>query len=234
MARVLLVDDDPSLLDVLSLAFTDAGHDVVTAADGKAGLALVERGGLDLVVTDVNLPHMDGFSLVRELRAKGHTLPVVLLTSRDTEVDEVLGLDLGADDFVSKPFSTRALLARVGALLRRDPKHAAPRQSPPGEADTTITHKELAVDPERLTATYGGKELSLTLTEHRILEAFVRRPGRVLSRAKLLELGRGDDGVVDDRLVDTYVRRLRRKIEAFDPSFEGIETVVGAGYRLRA
>lgn len=234
MARVLLVDDDPSLLDVLSLAFTDAGHDVVTAADGKAGLALVERGALDLVVTDVNLPHMDGFSLVRELRAKGHTLPVVLLTSRDTEVDEVLGLDLGADDFVSKPFSTRALLARVGALLRRDPKHATPRESPPGEADTRITHRELSVDPERLTATYGGKELSLTLTEHRILEAFVRRPGRVLSRAKLLELGRGDDGVVDDRLVDTYVRRLRRKIEALDPSFDGIETVVGAGYRLRA
>jgi DNA-binding response OmpR family regulator len=165
MARVLLVDDDPSLLDVLSLAFTDAGHDVVTANDGKAGLALVERGGLDLVVTDVNLPHMDGFSLVRELRAKGHTLPVVLLTSRDTEVDEVLGLDLGADDFVSKPFSTRALLARVGALLRRDPGRAAPREAPAGEADTRVTHRALAVDPERLSATYGGQELSLTLTE---------------------------------------------------------------------
>lgn len=229
MARVLLVDDDASLLDVLSLAFTDAGHEVRTAKDGREAEGIVLREKLDLVVTDVNLPHKDGFSLVRELRAKGHTLPIVLLTSRDTEVDEILGFDLGADDFVSKPFSTRALLARVSALLRRDTKTQGIV-----EGAKPITSGKLAVDVERLAATYDGQPLVLTLTEHRILEAFVRRPGIVLSRARLLELGRGDDGVVDDRLVDTYVRRLRRKIETLDAKFEGIETVIGAGYRLRS
>jgi len=227
MARVLLVDDDASLLDVLALAFGDAGHEVRTAKDGREAETIVTHERLDLLVTDVNLPHKDGYSLVRELRAKGHTLPIVLLTSRDTEVDEILGFDLGADDFVSKPFSTRALLARVSALLRRG-------KGPEGAAATKpVTSGKLSVDVERLAATYDGHELVLTLTEHRILEAFVRRPGIVLSRSRLLELGRGDDGVVDDRLIDTYVRRLRRKIEAVDATFEGLETVIGAGYRLR-
>lgn len=227
MARVLLVDDDTSLLDVLALAFADAGHDVATAKDGREALASVTKSAPDLLVTDVNLPHKDGFTLVRELRAKGLALPIVLLTSRDTEVDEVLAFDLGADDFVPKPFSTRALLARVAALLRRGARASSPSAAAP------ITSGKLAVDPERLAATYDGSALVLTLTEHRILEAFVRRPGIVLSRARLLELGRGDDGVVDDRLIDTYVRRLRRKIEQIDPAFEGLETVIGAGYRLR-
>ena len=228
MALVLLVDDDTALLDVLSLAFTDAGHEVRCAKDGREALELTMREPPDLLVTDVNLPHRDGYSLVRELRAKGHTLPIVLLTSRDTEVDEILGFDLGADDFVSKPFSTRALLARVSALLRRE---AARRTV--GETPKPVTCGKLVLDPERMSATYDKTPLTLTLTEHRLLEAFVRRPGIVLSRTRLLELGRGDDGIVDERLVDTYVRRLRRKIEAVDSSFDAIETVIGAGYRLR-
>lgn len=229
MARVLLVDDDASLLDVLSLAFVDAGYEVETAKDGRDALERILRDGPDLLVTDVNLPHRDGYSLVRELRAKGQTLPIVLLTSRDTEVDEILGFDLGADDFVSKPFSTRALLARVSALLRRE----AARSTSEPVTSKSVACGRLVVDPERMSATYDATALVLTLTELRLLEAFVRRPGIVLSRARLLELGRGDDGIVDDRLVDTYVRRLRRKIEAVDSSFEGIETVIGAGYRLR-
>ncbi len=229
MARVLLVDDDTSLLDVLALAFADAGHEVRTAKDGREALELVTRDAPELLVTDVNLPHRDGYSLVRELRAKGHSFPIVFLTSRDTEVDEILGFDLGADDFVAKPFSTRALLARVSALVRRE----SARNATESVAAKSVTCGKLIVDPERMSALYDTTPLVLTLTEHRLLEAFVRRPGIVLSRARLLELGRADDGIVDDRLVDTYVRRLRRKIEAIDPSFEAIETVIGAGYRLR-
>ncbi len=230
MARVLLVDDDAALLDVLALAFADAEHEVHTAKDGREALAKIHERAPDLLVTDVNLPHKDGFSLVRELRAKGARFPIVLLTSRDTEVDEVLGFELGADDFVSKPFSTRALLARVTALLRRQDARGAARQE---TSKAVLVAGKITLDTERLEARYDGHELTLTLTEIRLLEAFVRRPEIVHSRARLLELARQDDGVVDDRLVDTYVRRIRRKLEALDPAFTGIETVIGAGYRFR-
>ncbi len=233
MPRVLLVDDDAALLDVLTLAFADAGHDVDTAKDGREALATLVRAPPDLLVTDVNLPHLDGYSLVRELRGRGITLPIMLLTSRDTEVDEILGLELGADDFVSKPFSTRALLARVAALLRRDAARQTARVSGATAGPTTLTAGALTLDTERVEARHREVVLTLTMTEFRLLEAFARRPGVVLSRARLLELARGDDGVVDDRLVDTYVRRIRRKLEAIEPGFSGIETVIGAGYRFR-
>ncbi len=232
MPRVLLVDDDAALLDVLTLAFTDAGHEVSTARDGREALATLTRDPPHLLVTDVNLPHLDGYSLVRELRARGSKLPIVLLTSRDTEVDEILGFDLGADDFVSKPFSTRALLARVTALLRREAaREDAPKAASAGK--TALVCGDLTLDTERVEARHRGTAITVTMTEFRLLEAFVRRPGVVLSRTRLLELARGDDGVVDDRLVDTYVRRIRRKLEAIEPGFSGIETVIGAGYRLR-
>ncbi|HRG98915.1 MAG TPA: response regulator transcription factor [Polyangiaceae bacterium] len=235
MPRVLLVDDDAALLDVLTLAFSDAGHEVSTAKDGREALATLTREPPHLLVTDVNLPHLDGYSLVRELRARGSKLPVVLLTSRDTEVDEILGFDLGADDFVSKPFSTRALLARVAALLRREAaREDGPQAQAASAGKTALVCGDLTLDTERVEARHRGTALTVTMTEFRLLEAFVRRPGVVLSRTRLLELARGDDGVVDDRLVDTYVRRIRRKLEAIEPGFSGIETVIGAGYRLRA
>ncbi len=228
MARILIADDDVALLDVLALAFSDAGHDVTTAPDGKAASTKVLSGEFDLLVTDIQMPHLDGFALVRDLRKRGVGLPILILTSRDSEVDEVLGFELGADDFVSKPFSTRALLARVSALLKRQ------RARDEAEPATGVVAGKLALDPERLEAAYDGKPFTLTMTEFRVLEALARRPGIVLSRDRLLELGRDDDSIVDARLVDTYVRRLRRKIEAVAPDFDAIETVIGAGYRLRA
>lgn len=228
MARILIADDDVALLDVLALAFSDAGHDVTTAPDGKAASTKVLSGEFDLLVTDIQMPHLDGFALVRDLRKRGVGLPILILTSRDSEVDEVLGFELGADDFVSKPFSTRALLARVSALLKRQ------RARDEAEPATGVVAGKLALDPERLEAAYDGKPFTLTMTEFRLLEALARRPGIVLSRDRLLELGRDDDSIVDARLVDTYVRRLRRKIEAVAPDFDAIETVIGAGYRLRA
>lgn len=225
MPRVVLIDDDPALLDVLGLAFEDAGYEVHTATDGRAGLARIHEAAPDVVVSDVNMPRLDGFALSRTLREAGNLVPLVLLTSRDGEIDEALGLELGADDFVTKPFSTRVLLARVGALIRREHMRTlcAPRPEP---------HRvgQLSLDEERLEVRWNNDPVIVTVTEFRLLQLLVERPGMVLSRASILEQLRGDTAVAE-RIVDTYVRRLRRKLEQLDPEFHQIETVVGAGYR---
>lgn len=229
MARILLVDDDVSLLDVVGMSIVDAGHQLSTAKDGVSALEVIARDAPDLVVSDVNMPRLDGFALCRKLRESGHTVPLVLLTSRDGEIDEALGLELGADDYVTKPFSTRVLLARIDALLRRDRlRHSAEASA------TTVVCGHLVLEPERIEARYRGTTIVLTLSEFRLLEALARNEGRVLSRDRLLELMRGDDSVVEARIVDTYIRRLRRKLEAIDATCEAIETVIGAGYRMRA
>jgi DNA-binding response OmpR family regulator len=232
MARVLLIDDDAQLVDVLTLALTDAGHEVHAAKDGVDGLAAIERVSPAVAILDVNMPRLDGFAVIRKLRADGSTLPVLMLTSRDDDIDEALGLELGADDYVGKPFSTRVLLARVTALVRRDEARAPGASS--ADALAPIVHGKLTLDLARMEARWAGAAFVVTVTELKLLEALATRPGLVLSRARLLELARGDDSVVADRLIDTYVRRLRRKIEALDASFDRIETVVGAGYRWRA
>ncbi|XXY49931.1 response regulator transcription factor [Sorangium sp. So ce269] len=228
MARILLADDDASLLDVLTLAFEEAGHATQTARDGATALALIRKERPEAAVCDVNMPGVDGFSLCRRLREQGDLVPLILLTSRDSEIDETLGLDLGADDYIAKPFSMRVLLARVSSLLRRE---AARRKAE--AAPASIASGPLELSPERIEVLFHGRPIVTTVTEFRLLEALVRRPGVVLSRARLLALVRGDDTVVIDRIVDTYVRRLRRKLEQVEPGFDRIETVVGAGYRFR-
>ncbi|MES1187086.1 MAG: response regulator transcription factor [Myxococcales bacterium] len=227
MARLLLIDDDPSLLEVLTLAFEDAGHTVTTAPDGAAGLRALDAGGIELVISDVNMPLVDGFALCRKLRQGGSTLPLILLTSRDSDIDEALGLDVGADDYVSKPFSTRVLLSRVTALLRRSELRRGSKATEP-----TLSVGRLELLPERVELRYAGTPIEVTVTEFRLLECLASRPGVVFSRERLLELLRGDT-VVEPRIVDTYVRRLRRKFEQVDPAADVIETVIGAGYRLR-
>ena len=227
MPRVVLIDDDPALLDVLGLAFEDAGYQVHTAPDGRAGLDRIQQTTPDVVVSDVNMPRLDGYALCRTLRETGNLVPVVLLTSRDSEIDEALGLELGADDFVTKPFSTRVLLARVGALVRREQMRAL--AAPPAEPRRV---GNLSLDEERLEVHWGGHPVVVTVTEFRLLQLLVERPGMVLSRASILEQLRGDTAVAE-RIVDTYVRRLRRKLEQLDADFSHIETVVGAGYRWR-
>jgi DNA-binding response OmpR family regulator len=229
MARVLLVDDDCALLDVISLAVTDAGHEVTAATDGAEALLMVLAAPRpDIVISDVNMPKTDGFAFCRRVRELGNSVPIILLTSRAGEIDEALGLELGADDYVVKPFSTRVLLARIGALLRRQAKRAGSETAP------VVRAGDLTLDVERLEASYAGVPITLTLSEFRLLEGIARKPGIVLSRDRLLEIVRGDDSVVDDRIIDTYVRRLRRKLEATAPGFAQIETVIGAGYRWRA
>jgi DNA-binding response OmpR family regulator len=227
MPKVLLIDDDAPLLDVLSLAFEDAGFAVLSATDGLRGYESTKTQGPDLVVSDVNMPGLDGFALCRRLRAEGNEVPLLLLTSRDDEIDEALGLELGADDYVAKPFSTRVLLARAHALLRREEKRRG------GEVERSTQVGELELFPERIEVRYRARPIRVTLTEFRLLEALSRRPGIVQSRERLLEVARGDDSVVVERIVDTYVRRLRRKLEEIDAGFDRIETVVGAGYRWR-
>lgn len=227
MARILLIDDDPDLLDMVSMALEEAGHELLCAADGQAGLERFRDEPVNVVISDVNMPRMDGFTLCRKLREAGERVPLILLTSREGEIDEALGLDLGADDYIVKPVSARVLLARIGALLRREAL---------GDADSPETKRcvgNLVLDPARICVTWRDQEVTTTVTEFRMLEALVRHPGVVLSRDRLLEEGRGDDSVVDGRLVDTYIRRLRRKLEGIDPEFNEIETVIGAGYRWR-
>jgi DNA-binding response OmpR family regulator len=225
---VALVDDDGALLSALAAAIEARGWRTVTASDGEQGLALGRRDDVDAMIADVNMPRLDGFSLCRKLREEGRLLPILLLTSRDTEVDEALGLDLGADDYVSKPFSVRVLLARVAALLRRRQPPAA------GAAPTALTRRgEITLDPGRLEVSVRGSRLQVTVTEFRILDILARRPGFVFSRERLLEEAREDDSVVAPRLVDTYVARLRRKIDEAAPGLAPIETVIGAGYRFR-
>ena len=226
MAHVLLIDDDDALLDVLAMSFEDAGHVVLTAPDGTRGLARIEADTPELIVTDVNMPGVDGFTLCRRLREAGNQTPLILLTSRDSEIDEALGLELGADDYVAKPFSTRVLLARVASLLRRQAARAAQQQ-----AARALGH--LSVDAARLEVRWRSAELTLTVTEFRLVEALSDRPGVVFSRSQLLRAIRDDDSVVVERIIDTYVRRLRRTFEAIDPAFDRIETIVGAGYRWR-
>lgn len=228
MPAILLIDDDTALLDMLALACEDAGFQVATAADGRAGLAAISRERPDLVVSDVNMPHVDGFALCRTLREARDPLPLILLTSRDNDIDEALGLDLGADDYVTKPFSTRVLLSRIHALLRRRDSLAA------AVVEAGIrTLGLLSLDTERLHVSYGGIAVRLTVSEYRLLEALTRRPGIVCTRASLLDEVRGDDSVVADRIIDTYVRSIRRKLEQADAAFDRIETVIGAGYRWR-
>ena len=226
VARILLIDDDDALLDVLAMSFEDAGHEVLTAPDGTQGLARIQAEAPELVVTDVNMPGIDGFTLCRRLREGGVQIPLILLTSRDSEIDEALGLELGADDYVAKPFSTRVLMARVSSLLRRQAARAGQER-----AARELGH--LSVDADRLEVRWRGDELTLTVTEFRLVEALSTRAGIVFSRSQLLQAIRDDDSVVAERIIDTYVRRLRRSFETLDPSFDLIETIVGAGYRWR-
>ncbi len=224
--RLLLIDDDEALLQSLSIVLGAEGHVTIAIGTGRGGLDRAERERFDAILCDINLPDLDGFTVCRKLRARGDTTPLVLLTSRDGDIDEALGLELGADDYVTKPFSHRVLLARLGALVRRAG----------GAAPSDIVRAGgLEIDRERLEIRFLGTSLVATLTELRLLAALIEVPGRVLSRDKLLARAReDDDSVVAPRLVDTYVARLRKKLDEIEAGAgKRIETVTGAGYRWR-
>jgi two-component system, OmpR family, response regulator len=222
-AHILVVDDDGHIREVMRFALEKAGHRVTEAPDGTRAYELLERETFDLVVLDIVMPEDDGLTLCRKIRAHGR-LPIIFVSSRDDELDRVLGLELGADDYLTKPFSPRELAARVAAVLRRTqpgPPPAAP--SPP------IVRGTVQLDVVRHTCHVGGRELSLTVTEFELLRALLQSPGRVLSRAQLVELAYGAGHYISDRTVDSHVRRLRAKL---GEAAGMVETVYGVGYRL--
>jgi DNA-binding response OmpR family regulator len=223
-ARILVVDDDPKTVSLVKLYLQHAGYEVVVAADGRRALE-VARGAPrpDLIVLDVMLPRLNGLEVCRTLREESD-VPIILLTARTTEDDKLEGLDLGADDYIAKPFSPRELAARVRAVLRRSP--AAPLDGPP------VRVAGLVLDPSRHEALVRGRAVSLTPREFRLLLALARSPGRVFTRAELVTRAFGPEYEALDRTIDAHIRNLRRKIEAdpADPAF--IQTVFGVGYRF--
>jgi two-component system, OmpR family, response regulator len=226
MLKVLVVDDDPGIRDVVCFALQRAGFATAVAADGVQALARFAADRPALVVLDILMPELDGIEVCRRLRAdaRGRAVPIVFLSSKDDEVDRIHGLEVGGDDYLSKPFSPRELVARVRAPLRRSEPGAGPAPAP------RLAHGRLSLDPERHEASWDGRALPLTLTEFGILRTLIRRPGRVCTRDALMNEAYELHRIVSDRTIDSHVRRVRAKLAALgaDP----IETVHGVGYRL--
>jgi len=224
---IALVDDDQNILASLSAALTDEGYFVETYGDGAEALDGLGRRPVDLAILDIKMPRMDGMELLTELRRKS-ALPVIFLTSRDDEVDEMMGLRLGADDYIKKPFSQRLLMERIKAVLRRhDVNQEVTARS------EVIRRGHLVLDPERHLCTWKEQQADLTVTEFLLLEALARRPGHVKSRDQLIDAAYGENIYVDDRTIDSHVKRVRRKFKALDDEFAEIETLYGVGYRYR-
>ena len=228
---IALVDDDRNILTSVSIALQAEGFRTRVYSDGEAALKALTDNPPDIAVLDVKMPRMDGMELLRRLREKSD-LPVIFLTSKADELDEALGLALGADDYIAKPFSQRLLIARIRALLRRSEQRAAPDPGN-GEAPAPlIVRGRLTMDPARHRVTWDASDVTLTVTEFMILEALAQRPGVVKSRNQLLDVAYQDDVYVDDRTIDSHIKRVRRKFRAVDPEFGAIETLYGVGYRF--
>jgi two-component system, OmpR family, response regulator ChvI len=228
MNPIIVVDDEETIRETVAFALRREGHDVVTYADGLAAWEVVKDRLPSLAILDITMPRMDGLELCRRLRARSDTLPIIFLTSRDEELDRVLGLELGADDYLCKPFSMRELAARVKVLFRRLSFIQNPASQ---QEEAPLQVGPLSLDLQRYLATWSGKRVELTVTEFMMLHALVRHPGHVKSRKQLTKEGYPNDTYVSDRTIDTHIKRLRRKFEEADPSFAAIETVYGVGYR---
>ena len=230
---IALVDDDRNILTSLSVTLQSEGFITRLYSDGEAALKALTENPPDLAVLDIKMPRMDGMELLRRLREKSD-FPVIFLTSKDEEIDEALGLAMGADDYVAKPFSQRLLIARIRAVLRRAEARAAPVPEGEQEPETPqIVRGRLQMDPARHRVTWGGRDVTLTVTEFMILEALAQRPGVVKSRNQLMDVAYQDDIYVDDRTIDSHIKRMRRKFRAVDDSFNSIETLYGVGYRFK-
>ena len=227
---IALVDDDRNILTTVSIALQAEGFATRVYADGDAALKALLDNPPDLAIFDIKMPRMDGLQLLQRLREKS-ALPVILLTSKDEEPDEALGLALGADDYITKPFSQRLLIARIRAILRRSELVRTETDSAAQEGlPEAVVRGRLAMDPARHRVSWDGKPVSLTVTEFLILEAMAMRPGVVKSRNQLMDAAYSEDVFVDDRTIDSHIKRLRRKFRAVDPDFSAIDTLYGAGY----
>lgn len=229
MATIALVDDDRNILTSIAMALENEGHHVRSFTDGPSALAALTATPPDLAILDIKMPRMDGLELLRRLRQKSN-LPVIFLTSKDEEIDEVTGLRMGADDYITKPFSQRLLIARVHAVLRR--REVA--EAGDGAASREIMVRgKLRLDPQRHACSWDNRDVQLTVTEFLILQALAQRPGFVKSRDNLMDAAYDDQVYVDDRTIDSHIKRLRKKFKAADDSFDAIETLYGVGYRYR-
>jgi two-component system, OmpR family, response regulator ChvI len=229
---IALVDDDRNILTSVSIALQAEGFVTRVYSDGPTALKALSDNPAELGVFDIKMPGMDGMELLRRVR-EFSAIPVIFLTSKDDEVDEALGLAMGADDYISKPFSQRLLIARIRALLRR-------QELARGEAEATSDQPEqpllergrLVMDPDRHKVLWDGRDVTLTVTEFLILEALAQRPGVVKTRNQLLDIAYHEDVYVDDRTIDSHIKRIRRKFRQADPQFDAIETLYGVGYRF--
>lgn len=227
MATLALVDDDENIVESLEIFFDAEGYKVRTYHDGEAALAGLTETPVDLVILDVKMPKMDGMEVLRRLRQTSD-IPVIFLTSKDEEIDEVIGFNIGADDFVRKPCSTRLLAERVKAVLRRT------RGTTPEEGDQKpIVRGQLVLDPNRHVCSWKGEPVRLTVTEFLILLALAQRPGFVKNRDQLMDAAYDDQIYVDDRTIDSHIKRLRKKFRDLDDEFDSIETLYGVGYRYK-
>jgi two-component system response regulator ChvI len=233
MSQVIaLVDDDRNILTSVSIALQAEGFVTRVYTDPTVALKAFAENAPDLAVLDIKMPQMDGMELLRRVR-EASAVPVIFLTSKDDELDEALGLAMGADDYISKPFSQRLLIARIRAILRRqelakgeaDANHEKPDQP-------SLERGRLTMDPARHKVLWGDTEVTLTVTEFLILEALAQRPGVVKTRNQLLDVAYHDDVYVDDRTIDSHIKRIRRKFRARDPEFDAIETLYGVGYKF--
>jgi two-component system, OmpR family, response regulator ChvI len=225
---VALVDDDRNILTSVSISLEAEGFDVTTYADGDDALRGLLAQPVDIVVLDIKMPRLDGIELLGRLRQKSN-LPVIFLTSKDDEVDEAMGLRLGADDYITKPFSQRLLVERIRAVLRR----AEGGRAPAGQKAELVVRGPLVLDPQRHMCSWKGAPLSLTVTEFLLLQVLAARPGHVKSRDQLMDAAYGDSLYVDDRTIDSHIKRLRKKFRALDDDFAQIETLYGVGYRYK-
>ena len=230
-ATIALVDDDKNILTSVSIALQTEGFMTRVYSDPEGALKALLDNPADLAVFDIKMPQMDGIELLRRLRERSQ-MPVIFLTSKTDELDEALGLAMGADDYIAKPFSQRLLIARIRAILRRTEAVLPGGESAAGEAQVPIERGRLTMDPARHRVTWAGKPVTLTVTEFLILETLATRPGIVKTRNQLMDAAYQDDIYVDDRTIDSHIKRVRRKFREADAEFDAIETLYGAGYRF--
>ena len=229
MNTIALVDEDRNILTSVSMTLEAEGFEVSTFNDGQSALDSFNKNMPDMAVLDIKMPRMDGMDLLQRLRQKT-TMPVIFLTSKDDEIDEVLGLRMGADDYVKKPFSQRLLVERIRALLRRQDAISG-EVVEEGEDTKVMNRGDLVMDPLRHAVKWKGRDVSLTVTEFLLLQALAQRPGFVKSRDQLMDVAYDDQVYVDDRTIDSHIKRLRKKMRMADDEFSAIETLYGIGYR---
>ena len=225
-SKIALVDDDQNIIASVSVMLEQEGYDVDCYFDGEQALHGISNRPVDLGILDIKMPRMDGVELLQKLRYKTD-MPVIFLTSKDDEIDEALGLSIGADDYITKPFSQRLLIARIKAVLRR----VKLQEEPQNFLEDAIEYGDLLLDPNRHLCRWKQQDVKLTVTEFLMLKALILRPGHVKSRDQLMDAAYGESVFLDDRTIDSHIKRLRKKFRVIDPKFDQIETLYGMGYR---